>query len=144
MPRLGILNMFIGFFTIFLAACAGAFISMDVTQAFLKDPAQLHAWEITLLKSAHGHTNLFGLLHIALALTLPYSPLSLRWKNWQTAGLFMGVLAMGPLMMIRAALGPTDSFEGVGLLIGFGLSCALVAIGSHSGALLFKFLRRQS
>lgn len=144
MPRLGLLNIVIGFFTLFVAACAGAFISFDMTQFFLKDPAQLGSWEITLLKSAHGHTNLFGILHILFGLTLPYSPCSTKIKIAQTCGFFAGVLAMGPLMMIRASFGPTDSLEGVGLLIGAGLSLALLALASHGAALLYKLTRSRT
>jgi hypothetical protein len=142
MPKIGLINMLIGFCTLFIAASAGAFISFDLTQAFLKDPALLHVWEITLMKSAHGHTNLFGILHITLGLTLPYSPWPEKWKVAQTIGLFAGVIAMGPLMMIRAYLGPTDSFEPVGLFIGACLSLALLAIASHAAGLAFKIMKR--
>lgn len=141
MPRLGILNMALGFLVLFLAACAGAFVSFDMTEAFLKDASQLHTWQATLLSSAHGHTNLFGLLHIAFGLTLPYSPLASRWKALQTFGLFCGVFAMGPLMMIRSAWGPSESLEGIGLVIGLFLSLALLTLASHSAALLYRFVR---
>lgn len=144
MPRLGLLNMVIGFFTLFVAACAGAFISFDMTQFFLKDPAQLDSWQLTLMKSAHGHTNLFGILHIVFGLTLPYSPFPSKIKIAQTCGFFAGVLSMGPLMMIRAYLGPTDSLEGIGLLIGAGLSLALLALSSHAAGLLFKLTRSRT
>ncbi len=144
MSRLSILNMALGFFVLFFAACAGAFVSFDMTQAFLHDLKQLNTWEMTLLQSSHGHSNLFGILHIVLGLTLPYSPLAARWKQIQTLGLFGGVLAMGPGMIMRALAGPSESFDALGLSIGVGLSMALVSIGTHAAALFYKLMRRQS
>ncbi|MBC7532443.1 MAG: hypothetical protein H7318_12775 [Oligoflexus sp.] len=141
MPRLSIFNMAIGFMVLFFAACAGAFVSFDMTEAYLKDTAMLHTWQATLLASAHGHTNLFGILHIALGLTFPYSPLASKWKALQTAGLFAGVIAMGPLMMIRASYGPSASLEGMGLLIGALLSLSLVTLASHSAALVYRTIK---
>ncbi len=141
MSRLSILNMAIGFIVIFFAACAGAFVSFDMTQAFLKDPSLLHSWQTTLLASAHGHSNLFGLLHIGLGLTFPYSPLPLKFKAWQTAGLFAGVVAMGPLMMVRASYGASDSLEGIGLVIGAFLSLSLLTLASHAAALVYRFVK---
>jgi len=141
MPRLGILNMALGFMVLFFAACAGVFVSFDMTQAFLKDTGLLHTWQTTLLASAHGHSNLFGLLHIALGLTLPYSRLPLKFQALQTAGLLAGVIAMGPLMMIRASYGPSDSLEGMGLVIGAFLSLALLTLASHAAALIYRFVK---
>ncbi len=141
MARLNILNMAIGFIVLFIAACAGAFVSFDMTQAFLKDTSQLSTWQTTLLQSAHGHTNLFGLLHIVFGLTAPYSALSPKIKAWQTAGLFAGVIAMGPLLMIRASYAPSNSFEGIGLVIGALLSASLLALASHAAALFFKWMK---
>jgi hypothetical protein len=141
MPRLNILNMAIGFTVLFFAACAGAFVSFDMTEAFLKDASLLHSWRATLEASAHGHTNLFAMLHILLGLTLSYSPLSQRMKALQTAGLFAGVIAMGPLMMIRASYGPSASLEGMGLMIGVLLSLALVTLATHAAALIYRFVK---
>jgi hypothetical protein len=136
--------MALGFMVLFFAACAGAFVSFDMTQAFIHDMAQLETWEMTLLKSSHGHSNLFGILHIVLGLTLPYSPLSQRWKYVQTVCMFGGVLAMGPGMVMRALAGPSESFDALGLSIGVGLSISLVSIGTHAAALFYKILRRQN
>ncbi|RZA19663.1 MAG: hypothetical protein EOP10_19290 [Proteobacteria bacterium] len=141
MPRLGLLNMAIGFTILFFAACAGAFVSFDLTEAYLRDTTQLHTWRTMLLSSAHGHTNLFGMLHIALGLTLPYSPLSPKIKAWQSAGLFAGVIAMGPLLMVRSAWGPSESLEGIGLVIGALLSLSLLTLASHSSALIYRFVK---
>lgn len=141
MPRLALLNMALGFLILFLAASAGAFVSFDMTQAFLHDAKQLHSWQSTLLQSSHGHTNLFGILHILFGLTLPYSPLAARWKVLQTGGFALGVLAMGPLLMLRAYGGVSDSFDALGLTIGLGLSAALASLATHMAALFLKLLR---
>ena len=138
MARLGILNMFLGFLTLFLAACGGTFVAFDLTEGFLRDKSILGTWEMALLKSSHGHTNLFGLLQIAYGLTMPYSPLSERWKIYQTIGIFSGTLAMGPGMMIRAFQGPTESLDIVGCTIGLGLSLALISLFTHSISLAYK------
>lgn len=141
MPRLGLLNMAIGFLVLFFAACAGAFVSFDMTEAFLKNTALLHNWQMTLLASAHGHSNMFGILHILFGLTLPYSQLGPQIKAWQTVGLFAGVVAMGPLMMVRSSWGPSESLESIGLVIGLFLSCALATLASHSAALIYRLIK---
>jgi hypothetical protein len=142
MNRLGILNMFIGFVILFLAAAGGSFIAFEMTTGFLKDPQILESWRLTLQQSSHGHTNLFGMLHIMFGLTLPYSDLTLRWKTWQTWGLFLGSLAMGPGMMARALVGPTESTDLTGVLVGLGLSAALLVLVSHAGGLMAKLMRK--
>lgn len=142
MPRLSIFNMMFGFLVLALAAAAGAFIATDITDGYLRDKALLETWQLLLTKSAHGHTNLFGMIHIALGLTLPYSIFSGRVKTWQTVGLTLGTLAMGPGMIVRAFVGPSDSIDSSGIVIGIMLSCALVAIGSHAAGLGGKLMRR--
>ncbi len=142
MSRSSLFNLALGFLILFFAACAGAFVSFDMTNAFLRDPALLDSWQLTLLRSAHGHTNLFGMLHVLLGLTLAYSRLSDKWKLYQTFGLMAGSFAMGPLMMIKAYTGPQDSFDTIGICIGVCLSGALLAIGSHSAALFYRLLNR--
>lgn len=141
MQRIGILNMFIGFTLIFVAASAGAFVAVDATHRFL-DGTTVASWRDMLQASSHGHTTLFGLIHILFGLTIPYSTLPIHFKKIQTAGLFCGALAMGPMMMVRAALGPTPTFEWNGLLIGTLLSLALFAIAGHAYGLLAKFMAR--
>ena len=141
MARISIWNMAFGFLLLFFAACAGAFVSFDMTDAFLKDPALLDSWQLTLMKSAHGHTNLFGMLHVMFGLTLPYSRLADKFKLWQSYGLVAGSVAMGPLMMIKAYGGPQQSFDPIGLCIGVCLSGSLVCLGTHAAALFYRLLR---
>ena len=40
-------------------------------------------------------------------------------------------MAMGPLMLMRAAAGPSSSFDLIGLSIGGGLSLSFVALALH-------------
>jgi hypothetical protein len=142
MPRLAILNMLIGFAVLTLAAAAGSFVAFDTTEAFLKDKALLDSWQLLLQSSAHGHTNLFGLLHIVFGLTMPYSAWSARVKTLQTAGLAMGTVAMGPVMLIRSFAGPSESLDLLEVVIGLLLSAALVAMLTHAAGLAKKLLQR--
>jgi hypothetical protein len=142
MPRLALLNMLIGFAVLFLAAAAGAFLASDITTGFLRSKAFLDTWGMVLTKSSHGHTNLFALIHIAFGLTMPYSTLSLRLKKAQTVGLLLGTLAMGPGMLVRATMPPSEGIDVVAYVIGVGLSCALAAMFAHAAGLGAKLLAR--
>ena len=141
MPRLSLINMCIGFALVALSASAGAFVAVDLTQRFL-DGVTTSRWLEVLLATSHGHTSLFGLLHICFGLTLPYSLLNRQIKIIQTVGLGFGAIAMGPMMMVRAFLGPTSSTEWNGLVIGGLLSCALLAIFAHVFGLCLKIVQR--
>lgn len=142
MPRVALLNMLIGFAVVVLAAMGGVFNSFTMTEGFLKDPQLLGAWETVVKNSSHGHTNLFALLHVLFGLTLPYSALPMRIKKWQTAGLFAGTLAMGPGMYMRAMLGPSESMDPNGVIIGVFLFAALTALLAHVMGLGVKLLKR--
>lgn len=141
MEKAGIFNIAFGFLVLFLAASAGAFIATNITEIYLSDIEMLDDWKLMLQRSSHGHTNLFGLLHIAMGLTLPYSRFSSRIKKWQTIGLSCGTFAMAVLMNIRAYLGPSNEVDFVEILIGGFLSCALAAIGVHAAALFMRLMR---
>jgi len=142
MPRLGIFNMMCGFFVLACAAAAGAFIATDISQGFIHDRAILESWQLMLDKSAHGHSNLFALLHICFGLTMPYSTWGSRVKTTQTAGLLLGTLAMGPGMMLKARLGPMNETSLTDIMIGGMLSAALVALFSHAIGLGAKWYER--
>lgn len=142
MPRIAILNILIGFTVLFLAAAAGAFLATTITDGFLYDKVILESWAHLLQRSAHGHTNLFGVLHICLGLTMPYSQLSPKTKMVQTAGLSLGTIAMGPLMLIRAAVGPSSEIDLSGIVIGICLSAALLALAIQIFGLSLKLIRR--
>lgn len=141
MPKISIIHMAIGFSVVFFVAAAGAFLSLDITDSYVYETGQIDTWQHLLLRSAHGHTNLFGMLHILFGLTLPYSNFSQKVKNFQGCGLGMGTLAMSLGLFIQAQLGPSQGYSVIGVVLGILLSAALVAIGSHSVALFSKAFR---
>jgi hypothetical protein len=143
MHRLALINFIIGFSVLFLAAAAGAFIANDLSEAFIRDRELLNSWNAVLTRSAHGHTNLFGMLHICFGLTIPYSVFSVRIKKLQTFGLIAGTFAMGPLMMLRASTPPSEGVDVTAILIGCCLSLALATIFSHTCGLLGKYMNRE-
>ena len=141
MPRIGLFNMTLGFLLIFLAASGGAFVAVNATHRFLEGEIAAR-WGEVLQASSHGHTSLFGLIHILFGLTLPYSMLSQKTKVLQTVGIAFGALAMGPMMLVRSAFGPSSSYEGVGVVLGVMLSVALGAICIHVYGLMLSLLKR--
>jgi len=141
-PRIAILNILCGFIVIFLSACGGAFLSLDVTEAFKHDLSWLDSWDYVLLKSAHNHFNQFGYLMIFVGLTMPYSELSQRHKSWQTIGLICGCIGMGPGMVMRASIGVTGTEHPSGIVVGVLVSLALVALFAHIAGLMAKLKKR--
>ena len=92
MPRIATGNMLIGFIFIFLSASAGLFLSTEHVRAHVNGGAELTSWWIQLSSSAHGHTNLFGMLHVLLGLTMPYSFGEDRPEFSKLLACFLGVL----------------------------------------------------
>ena len=142
MRQIARLNICIGFSVVTVAAAAGSFIAHDLTESFLRDKSYLNSWQMTLLQSAHGHTNMFGLLHIAYGLTSGYSLSSNRRRLFETMGLFCGTFAMAVLMLLRSYGGPTENLDLLEILTGVLLSCALAALASHSFGLAEALYRR--
>ena len=138
MPRLSILNFLLGFLAIFFAASSGLFIANDMSQAYISNNEMLKSWQMTLLKSAHGHTNLFGILQILLGITIPYSNLSYKIKVFQTWAIFAGTLTMSLLLCLRAFRSPYFGYDFLGLLIGALLSGSLISLALHCYGLLLK------
>lgn len=128
LSKSSILNVTIGFWTIFFAACGGTFLATQSHQAFVHDVSLLSSWQFTLMKSAHTHTNLFGILHILLGMTLPIAKLNKNQATGMTLGFFCGTLAMSVLLIIRSFHMPLVTFDWLGVVNGCLLSCALVAI----------------
>jgi hypothetical protein len=141
MPRIALFNMTFGFFVITVAACAGAFIATDLTEVFVQNHDTVNSWELILERSAHGHTNLFGMLHILFGLTIPYSHLTIKVKKMQTFGLVCGTLAMSIGMYFKAHTAPSLDVDIWSALIGTSLSLALVSLGAHCAGLWMKFAR---
>ncbi len=146
MPRIALWNLFFGFTVICLAAASGAIVANDMSNAFV-DTIQTgrdatRDWTLTLQGSAHGHVNLFGMLHIALGLTMPYARQTPRMRVLITAGLTLGSIAMGPLMIWRSLLQPVRDIEANGIMIGIFLCLSLAALLIHSAGLWQAFARR--
>ena len=141
MSRVSIYNFIFGFSAIFFAAVFGAFLAFDATDTLTRAPLEMLRWENTLARSAHGHTNLFGLLHIAFGLTFPFSVFSNKSKVLQSIFLGCGTFAMGPLMILRSRLGLPIGTDFLGGIIGLCLSLALVAILMQIIGLSLKTLR---
>lgn len=141
MSRLAIFNGAFGFLWIALAAMAGSFVAIDITESFLNDTAALPSWQMTLMRSAHGHSNLFGMLHIGFGTTLMWSRFSSAIKTWQTIGLIMGSMAMGPIMVLRSYLDVPTGIDLMGITVGVLLTGSLIAIASHSYALFARLAR---
>lgn len=142
MSKLAIYNMAFGFWLLFLAAAAGAFIATDLTTGYVAESGFRETWAMMLTKSAHGHTNLFAILHITFGLTVPYSTISFKWKIAQTFGLTCGSIAMGLGLLIRASKPPSNETDLVGICVGILLSAALAAIFTHATGLTAKVMRR--
>lgn len=138
MAKEALVNLCLGFWILVMASFMGVFNSFELTEAFLKGPDVIPQWERTLFQSAHGHLGLFGLIHIAHGLTLAYSRMTKFVKWLQTVGLFLGCVAMGPLLVVRGKLGPEPSFNGLGLIIGLFLGCAVLGLISHTLGLLAR------
>lgn len=140
MPRIALVNMFLGFSLIFISAMAGVFLANDITINFISTPELNNGWNQLLLKSAHGHTNLFGLIHICFALTLPYNGLQKKNKIL-TIGLTLGSIAMSLGMYCKAFSQPSTDIQFLDLIIGVFLFCWMMAIVSHLYGLLKKITR---
>ena len=142
MRRIAILNMAIGFLLVFVAACGGVFVALNSTEAHLQG-AQIPTWRLLLQASSHGHTNLFGVIHVLVGLTMSYCRSSFFLDKLKTAGLLAGSIAMGPLLLFRAASGPSVSNDSLGIVIGTCLVLALTAILAHMLGLFSRLIERQ-
>ena len=142
MPKVALVNILSGFVVLFLAASFGVFIAFDITEAFLRDRELYDSWQMIIERHSHGHTNLFAMMQILFGLTLPYSKLSLRIKWIQTAGFWAGMIGMGPMMLARAAAGPSDALDLIEIITGGLLSFCFAALVLHCYGLLAKVMRR--
>lgn len=141
MGKLSLGNMAFGFWLVVYGSIVGIFLSFEESRAILYQPENLHSWQMSLFRSVHGHTNLFGMLHVLLGLTLPYSKWSEKTKKFQSIGLGLGSLAMGCLLWVKYLSQPSDQLDLLGGLLGLCLSLALVALLSHTVGLLAKINR---
>lgn len=142
MPRLAQINMFIGFAVLFFAASVGTFIASEITYTYLREKSFIDTWLSLLTKSAHGHTNMFALIHICFGLTIPYSYFGRRINLLQTIGLGCGTFSMSFLMVCRGIKGPVEGVDMIEVAIGTGLSLALISIASHAIGLGGRIIKR--
>ncbi len=136
MSKIARWNMIIGFTVLVFAASGGFFLATEQVQSFAEGSAAKSAWWFTVATSAHGHTNLFAMIHILFGLTLPYSKAVPRVKFLQSIGLGLGTFTMSFLMLARSLKPPEPGRDYLGLLIGMMLSCSLLALISHVMGLL--------
>jgi len=139
--HLKILNLLFGFFLIFLSSCGGFFIGLMTQLALTSDRLFLSTPFYLLQKSAHSHTNLFGLIHIAFALTLRDSKLSSRSKIYQTWGLFLGSLSMSLLMILRSLTLGTNVSELMKYFSIIFLCFYILAVFTHCYGLLLRLIK---
>ena len=142
MPRIGLFNLALGFWLIFFAASAGAFLATEAEKSFMHETGQWASWQMLLLRSAHGHTNLFGMLHVLLGLTFPYCKISFRLQLWETIGVGIGSFAMSFLLLARSFQPVGQDSPWYGWLIGACLSASLVAILHHACRLTLRLWAR--
>lgn len=134
--------MLIGFSLIVLASCGGFFVAYDAEKSFMFNGQIIQSWPFVLMKSAHGHLNLYGLLHIAMGLSLPYSQIGRRGALGQTIGLALGSFAMGFLLIIRAWQGvPNSQWNILGVFIATALMSSVLALMAHCYGLALKLFR---
>ena len=142
MSKIGLAHILMGFWLILLASFGGFFLADYRTESYLRQaPMETLAWWMVLQKSAHAHTNLFGMLHILTGLTLPYSLAPRRWKWWQFLGLLMGSLAMSVLLVIRSFSVPNPIIDPLGWLIALFLTLACGSIVIHLVGLTRRWQR---
>jgi len=121
-------NLVFGFSAIVFSASGGFFLATEQSRHFVQNAVGDSSWWFILSSSAHGHTNLFGMLHVLMALTFPYSRFGSRIQAYQTYGLGAGTFAMSFLMVIRSLSKPVIDFDLLGILIGLFLSCSLLSL----------------
>lgn len=141
MRLLRVLNFFLGFSFLFIASSSGFFLAQESSYALLEAKENLSSWIYVLQKSAHAHTNLFGLLHVAFGASLTSSALSFRLKLFQTVGFFLGSLAMSVLLFTRSYLSSNSNFSTLlSFISAFFLAFSLLALATHTFGLLKKMI----
>ena len=140
--KLALINIIIGFWLIFIASSGGFFIADWQKNLVLNNKfIELLSWWGLIAKSSHGHTNLFGMLHILFGLTLEISTMRIIVKYLQTVAFFMGSLAMSVLLFIRSYHKPTFNEDVLSVIIGFLLSIYLLGILTHIIALSYSLVK---
>ena len=142
MSKVSLVNILVGFIVIVLASIGGLFLGLETKSSLAQDSIQLLKWKMVMYKSSHAHTNLFGMLHILMGLTMPYSYWNGKIKRWQTWALLSGTLSMGVLMIFRARIDMNSRGEEfLGFVMGLGLFFSLIGLTLHCLGLTYKLIR---
>lgn len=141
MPRIALANCLFGFIAISLATASGFFVAREAEFAYASAGTMPATWQFVLMKSAHGHLNLYGMVHILFGLTISHSRLPSTLKLFQSWALAAGTLTMGLFVFLRSFTnGPLDS-EMMGQVMGLLLSASLASMLSHCLGLGIKLAR---
>ena len=142
MSKVSLVNILIGWIGLVISAFAGVFIANDLSTEFINHSELSETWKSIILQSAHGHSNMFSMIHILFGLSCSYSDYSNRTKLIQTVMLFLGIIAMGPLLYIRSNIKPTPEMGLVEISIGICLCLCLLSMCSHCLGIASKLFKR--
>jgi len=142
MSKVSLINVLIGWIGLVISAFAGVFIASDLSTEFINHSQMSETWKSVIIQSSHGHSNMFSMIHILFGLSLSYSVYTNRTKIIQTIFLFMGIVAMGPLMYLRSNIKPTPELGLVEVSIGVCLSLSLLSMCSHCIGIASKIFKR--
>lgn len=141
MSKLAKINICLGFWILFFSSLSGAFVATYLEEMLTQyEMQQISNWQLTLIRSAHGHSSLFGMLHILFGLTFSIASHSNRIENWLTMGLLSGSFSMAILLSLRSFQLEQSMMSGLGVLNGLLLSFALIAILVHALGLTKKII----
>ena len=142
MSKISLVNILIGFVVVVLASLGGFFLGVETKAALSEESVDLLKWKMVMYRSAHAHSNLFGMLHILMGITMPYSRWGAKIKKIQTWALTSGTLSMGVLMVFRARIDMNSRGEEfLGFIMGAGLLFALLGLSLHCLGLTYKLIR---
>ena len=142
MRKMATLNILLGFMLLFFLAMSGLFLRKEVVDQYLTAPEGLQSWRYMLMRSAHGHGNLFAMIQILYGVSLPYSRSKNTARIFQTTGFFLGACAMSVLVFLEAQAKPSAIGWSMNqLCIGTCISAWSIAMVWHSYGLASQFWR---
>ena len=130
MSKPQLINFIIGYGLLILGVGIGGYVTNQIEESLLyQNPSQLMVLKLAIMKSSHGHTNLFGMLHILVALSFPYLLFPRRMLWWITGGLSLGSFGMSVLLLTKSFFLFDAKMTGyLSIGIGLCLTGALLAI----------------
>jgi NADH:ubiquinone oxidoreductase subunit K len=140
MRKMATLNILLGFITLFFLAMSGLFLRKEVVDQYLASPDGLQSWRYMLMRSAHGHGNLFAIIQILYGVSLPYARSRNIARIFQTMGFFLGAFAMSTLVFLEAQSKPSPIGWSLNqLCIGACISAWSIAMVWHIYGLSSQF-----